>query len=96
MGIGSGLAERRGLTKAMDRKIAATPGGVKYFVLQSMVRVQSAALASEGSERGYRPNSEFHRIMKTSRNICTLSRNILTFVAGECAQRTGISAERSP
>src|SRR5215469_3280052 len=46
--------------------------------------------------RGYRPRRAFQRILKTSRNICTLSRSMLTFVAGECPQRTGISTARKP
>src|SRR5262249_27205456 len=33
--------------------------------------------------RGYRPVRAFQRMMKTSKNICTLSRSMLTLVAGE-------------
>lgn len=44
----------------------------------------------------YRPNSAFQRIVNTSTNICTLSRIMFTFVAGECAQRTGISTDFNP
>jgi len=97
IGMGSDFAERRGLTKAMVGKIAGTADCVKYFTSQSWPRSQSAARATvAASFRGYRPISAFHRIRKTSVNICTLSRHMLTFVAGECAQRTGISIDRKP
>ncbi len=43
----------------------------------------------------YRPCSAFQRIINTSRNICTLSRSMLTLVAGECDQRTGTSMVES-
>jgi hypothetical protein len=45
---------------------------------------------------GYFPVSAFHRITNTSINIWMLSRIMLTFVASECPQTTGISMDRSP
>ena len=44
----------------------------------------------------YLPRSPFHRIMNTSANICRLSLNMLTLVAGECAHLTGTSTVVNP
>jgi hypothetical protein len=44
----------------------------------------------------YRPINPFHRIINTSANICRLSLNILTLVAGEWAHLTGTSAVDNP
>ena len=48
--------------------------------------------------RGFRycPLKAFQRITSTSKNICTLSRIMLTFEAGECAHLTGTSAIDKP
>src|SRR5215472_2375652 len=67
-------------------RLAEHATSVKYFVLQS----------SYYAWRRYRPRSAFQRITKTSRNICRLSRSMLTLVAGEWPQRTGISTARNP
>src|SRR5271169_1150496 len=44
----------------------------------------------------YLPRTAFQRMRNTSRNICTLSRNMFTLVAGEWAHRTGTSLIESP
>src|SRR5215472_9191361 len=65
----------------------------------STVAVESPARSAQAGLkdfRGYRPTRAFQRILKTSANICMLSRSMLTFVAGECPQRTGISTARKP
>jgi hypothetical protein len=46
----------------MEESLAEWQKAVKYFVLQSK-------MPANHTFRGYRPRSEFHRMVKTSMNI---------------------------
>src|ERR1700719_1954673 len=56
----------------------------------------SQAAAALREVRVYRPLIAFQRMVNMSANILRLSPSMLTFVAGECPQRTGISMARNP